>query len=522
MALEIPPNSGEIDQKARTDVQRELTGSNPFRRNHWLGAIITGFSNRIYDLYQQFLIGIDANFPDTTIGIYLQRWLRIFRINQNAASASAGSANATGTLGSIIAITDILSLDGITYTPQSSQTITNQVVNVSVIERSGTVATVTYLNAHGYSNNLTVTFSGANETEYNGAKTITVLNANQITFPVTGTPATPATGTINSSADFAKLSLVSSTTGENTNAIAGSQLAFQVPVAGVDSSATVDAGAIGGGNEAETNTAVRNRLLSRIQNPVAHFNEGDIQALALTLAGVTRVFVQTPSTSTTSVIVDLQSANFSTSGETLAVATIQSGTFPFFSGQPITVTNASELDFNVVDANCIITSVTTLAFSAGTTSQVVNNTQATITGSDVPLGTVKVYFMRDNDTNAIPDGSEVTALNNLLLTILPANTSANDLVVSAPAPVSVDVSISSLLPNTQTLRDSINESLRLMMIDRTNVGIDLSREIIISTIANTLDNETGVYPTDFSLTLPSADVTINAGEIPILGTVTFV
>ena len=40
MALELPSTAEEIDNKAKTDVQRELGGSNPFARNHWLGALI--------------------------------------------------------------------------------------------------------------------------------------------------------------------------------------------------------------------------------------------------------------------------------------------------------------------------------------------------------------------------------------------------------------------------------------------------------------------------------------------------
>jgi hypothetical protein len=39
---------------------------------------------------------------------------------------------------------------------------------------------------------------GADQGEYNGIKTITYSNANEYTFTVSGTPATPATGTITS------------------------------------------------------------------------------------------------------------------------------------------------------------------------------------------------------------------------------------------------------------------------------------------------------------------------------------
>lgn len=66
------------------------------------------------------------------------------------------------------------------------------------ITRSGAVATVAHT-AHGLVTGDKVTIRGAIEQEYNGAgKSITVTGANAYTYTVSGTPATPATGTITS------------------------------------------------------------------------------------------------------------------------------------------------------------------------------------------------------------------------------------------------------------------------------------------------------------------------------------
>jgi len=62
------------------------------------------------------------------------------------------------------------------------------------ITRSGSVATVSHT-AHGMATNHYVRILGCNQQEYNGVKQITVIDANSYTFAVTGTPATPATGT---------------------------------------------------------------------------------------------------------------------------------------------------------------------------------------------------------------------------------------------------------------------------------------------------------------------------------------
>jgi hypothetical protein len=63
------------------------------------------------------------------------------------------------------------------------------------ITRSGTIATVTRV-GHGFENNRIVEISGASETEYNGKFRVTYIDADTFSYTVTGTPTTPATGTI--------------------------------------------------------------------------------------------------------------------------------------------------------------------------------------------------------------------------------------------------------------------------------------------------------------------------------------
>ena len=59
------------------------------------------------------------------------------------------------------------------------------------------VATVTVaLIGHGFTTGDVINVRGATQTEYNGDFTITVVNANTFTYDITGSPASPATGTI--------------------------------------------------------------------------------------------------------------------------------------------------------------------------------------------------------------------------------------------------------------------------------------------------------------------------------------
>lgn len=66
---------------------------------------------------------------------------------------------------------------------------------VTSITRASTTATVT-ATAHGYSTGNIVNIRGAAQSEYNGDFTITVTGTDTFTYTVSGSPATPATGTI--------------------------------------------------------------------------------------------------------------------------------------------------------------------------------------------------------------------------------------------------------------------------------------------------------------------------------------
>lgn len=69
------------------------------------------------------------------------------------------------------------------------------------ITRAGSTATVSHT-AHGMVNEQYVLIAGANETEYNGTHQIFNVTTNSYDFNVSGTPATPATGTITATGIF--------------------------------------------------------------------------------------------------------------------------------------------------------------------------------------------------------------------------------------------------------------------------------------------------------------------------------
>lgn len=101
-------------------------------------------------------------------------------------------------------ITAVTVIDAVTFDPienarvlvtASDDTGELPFEDVVTISRSGATATVSHT-THGIPSANKVQIKGAAQPEYNGVFTITVLDADSYTYVVSGTPATPATGTI--------------------------------------------------------------------------------------------------------------------------------------------------------------------------------------------------------------------------------------------------------------------------------------------------------------------------------------
>lgn len=438
MGLDLPENADEVVQRSKTDVQRDLAESNPFLENSWLGALVTAAANRIFDFYIQLQEAINLNFPDTTSGDFLDRWASIYGVPRTAATQSSGSIVATGTATTVIPIsTGYQSSDGLSYTTTASATITLQSLSVTSIIRTGSTATVTTAVDHEIASNVAVTISGAVQTEYNGVQIVIVTAANEFQYEVSGTPVTPATGTILAGFTAANVPVQSDdfeTTDTTVNQPLDAVLTLGSPISGVDNDASVDFGTLGGGVPQESDTDLRNRLLSRIQNPIAHFSVSDIENQAKLVPGVTRVFVQS-------------------------------------------ITPA--------------------------------------------VGQVTVYFMRDNDTDSIPDASEVVTVKAKIDEILPANTNTVDVIVNAPTAVPTNFTFTAISPDTLTMEAAITASLVQFFDEATEVGVDVTEDKYRSAIISTIDTETGDQLETFTLSAPTGDITITTSQIGTLGTVTF-
>ncbi len=293
MAVNTPDNSTQVEDRIKADVQREAPDSNPYLKVHWLRSLIAGIARRIFDFYRDLNRTEERLFPDTADDETAPRWGNIFVGPKNPATTSSGRVVATGAAGSSIPLGTVLTAGGSEYTSTASATISAQSLNVLSINRSGATATVVTSGAHLLSSLVTVTISGAVETDYNITDAeIIVTGDDSFTYQVTGSPTTPATGTILAGFTSGSVQVGSSDFGASVNLDLDTPLRLQSPIIGVDDTLAVDFGAVGGGSDEESIVDYKARYLDKIRNPVAHFNSSDIKAKAKTVTGVTRVFVE--------------------------------------------------------------------------------------------------------------------------------------------------------------------------------------------------------------------------------------
>lgn len=125
----------------------------------------------------------------------------INRLAQGTAASAAtdGQTTALGKIDDFIRGHPEYFEDGDIFAPCPERTENNtEVENIQSITRSGTTATVTYASNHNVGDQQPVRISGADQAEYNGSFIATKVSDTVFTIQVTGTPASPATGTLQS------------------------------------------------------------------------------------------------------------------------------------------------------------------------------------------------------------------------------------------------------------------------------------------------------------------------------------
>lgn len=516
MSVETPDTTSQVEDRIKADVQREAPDSNPYINTHWLRSLIAGFSRRIFDFQKDLDRTQLRVLPHTADDNTAPIWGEIYVGPKNQTTIATGNVVATGTAGSLISVGVLLQSNDLDYATLTNATIADNTISIDSITRNGSIATCITSGNHNLSSFVPVTITGANETEYNGVDIdITVTGLDSFTYSVSGTPGT-ATGTIIAAYTSAFIEIYSIGFGARNNLDLDSPLQLQSPVVGVDSTMYVSFGTIGGGSDAESTIDYKARYLDKIRNPVSHFNSADIIAKAKQITGVTRVFVQNSGDE----IGTIDVTSILLSGE---VATVTTATpHGFEDGFQTTIAGADDADYNVVKARIIVESTTVFHYIVTGSPISPAATATTITATTIiPLGTVRTYFMRDNDADSIPGASEVATVKAAIDSILPANVSTTDNLVVAPVAVPVDYAFTELVPNTSTMRESIAANIQQFHDEQTTVSVDVDEDAYRAAIKNTVDLDTGAIVNSFELSTPVGDIAIGSGEIATKGLVTF-
>jgi uncharacterized phage protein gp47/JayE len=294
MALNIPANAAEVVNAAKSAVQRELTGSNPFLRNSWLGAIVVGVANRVWDFYYALKQAEKEALPDTAVTT-LSRWADLWGVDRAAATIGTGDVIVWGTgVATITTGSDYTSSDGVIYsvTTGASLAVTTPSVTLTGV---GNIATATTATPHNLSVGVSIIPSGATDGAYNlpgGVLIASVPTATTFTYLTSAVISTsPDIGTPIVTVRSAVITVGSDDPGAAANLEANAELTITVPISNLNDVGHVAFGGIGGGTDTESDDDLRVRLLEAIRNPVANFNAAAITKEAKKVAGVTRVFV---------------------------------------------------------------------------------------------------------------------------------------------------------------------------------------------------------------------------------------
>jgi uncharacterized phage protein gp47/JayE len=142
-------------------------------------------------------------------------------------------------------------------------------------------------------------------------------------------------------------------------------------------------------------------------------------------------------------------------------------------------------------------------------------TRAWVYPQELGLGTVTVRFVRDLDgTGAaiIPDAPEVAAVQAYIDERRPVT--ANVTVVS-PTAVPLDFTITDVVPDTAAVRAAVEAELQDLLLREAVPGGTL----LLSHIRAAISAAAG--EADYTLTVPSADVSTSTGELTTMGTITW-
>jgi uncharacterized phage protein gp47/JayE len=292
------PSYDDLAALIRAEFRRQLPNVDPTVFGSWARAF--GDGNATLSQAITFLVrDLEKQlFPQTATGDFLDRWGEYEGLERKAESSASGVVSLPGTNGTVVPFdTEFKAGNGVLYRSTSVATIVDISQSVATLTRSGSTVTATTSADHQLATGIEMTMAGADQAEYNETAIVTVIARDTFTYQISGTPATPATGTISYTATLASVSVEAQSTGLTTNLESGASLALEEEITGADDPALVQFDGITGGSSEETDDEYRFRILLSRSIIEGVFTPDQVKLAALSIAGNTRAFVKTPTAS---------------------------------------------------------------------------------------------------------------------------------------------------------------------------------------------------------------------------------
>ncbi len=291
------PSFDDFVELVRAELRRQIPTIDPTVFGSWSRGFTDGVAAAASALD---LVVRDVEtqlFPQTAQGEFLNIWGDYEGLPRNAAAGAIGLISIPGVLGTVVSAGTIFtSATGFEYATSEISTVTDPDQGITGITRVGTTATATVAEGHALATGMEVTVSGADQAEYNITTTVSVLSSLTFSYEVSGSPTTPATGTIGYNAAFAVVDVAAILTGAQTNADAGALLTLTTPseITDIDGDAYVQIDGLSGGSSIESDEDYRARILLSRSIIEGVFTEDQVILAALSLSGNTRAFVKRP------------------------------------------------------------------------------------------------------------------------------------------------------------------------------------------------------------------------------------
>lgn len=278
----------------QTDIAKKI---DPTKKNSYIKGLVDSLSFGMNDNNRNL-----QKVEDGLVELFLEKIT--LGLTKNDAELASGNVTFTGTVGGTIPVgTTLNNIDGLEYTTQAEGIIATQNISIISINRVGDTATVETATEHNLTNSVLASITGAGQTEYNIInQTISITSPTTFTFEVSGSPLTPATGTLLLNYNGVTVGIISSEVGSDKNLNNDSILGLTSPIINVDDEVYAIFDGITGGLDEESDDDFINRKLEYFNNPSTGFNVGGIKtflkdAQLSGISGITRVYVKetTPS-----------------------------------------------------------------------------------------------------------------------------------------------------------------------------------------------------------------------------------